>query len=376
MSRVLRIGSRTVAAGGEPFVIAEIGVNHDGSVARARELVRAAKDAGADAAKFQMFDADMLLSQDAVLAVYQRERGARDPRELLRGLSLEPAVLGELAAECAALGIEPIVTVFSLPLVPIASVQGWAAFKMASPDLVNLPLLRAVAALGRPLIASTGAANREEVAQAARWLAHLGELAFLQCTSSYPTADAHAAIGGMHEIQAITGRPVGYSDHTASVDAGAIAVAAGACILEKHLTYDRGASGPDHAASLDPAQFAEYVRLARRAARMVGASRKELQEVERDVRKVSRQSLVAARDIPAGAFITAADLAVKRPGTGLCASLFDEIVGRRAARDIAADRVLVEGDVAMRVESMRVESMRAESMRAEPPRNPAPGVMR
>lgn len=345
----ISIGGRTLPAsddGRGPFVIAEIGVNHDGSLARARELVRAARDAGADAAKFQMFDAEMLMSRDAVLAAYQRERGATDPRELLRALALPAGALGELACECADAGLVPMVTVFSLPLVEMARRQAWQAFKMASPDIVNLPLLRAVASIGKPLVVSTGAATRDEVARASRWLAAHAELAFLQCTSSYPTADVDAAIGGMHDIAVITGRAVGYSDHTRSVDTGATAVAAGACILEKHLTYDRGAKGPDHAASLDPAQFAEYVRLARRAAVMVGAWRKELQEVERDVRKVSRQSLVAARDIAAGEFITAADITVKRPGTGICASRFDEIVGCRTLRAIGADRVLTESDVA------------------------------
>jgi N-acetylneuraminate synthase/N,N'-diacetyllegionaminate synthase len=348
MSRAIDVCGRMVAMGAEPFVIAEIGVNHDGSVARARELVRAARDAGADAAKFQMFDADMLMSRDAVLAAYQRANGARDPRELLRGLQLPVDALGALAEECRAIGIVPMVTVFSLPLFAHARVQPWAAFKTASPDIVNLPLLRAAMSMARPLFVSTGAATGNEVAQAARWLAPHADVAFLQCTSSYPTSDECAAIGGMHEILAITGRAVGYSDHTASVDAGGLAVAAGACVLEKHLTYDRAAAGPDHAASLDSAQFAEYVRLARRAARMVGSSRKVLQDVERDVRRVSRQSIVAARDIAAGAFITAADIAVKRPGTGICASRIDEIIGRRAARAIESDRVLTEADVGLR----------------------------
>ena len=319
----MTIAGRELGAGRTPFIIAEIGVNHDGDPACARELVRAAKMAGADAAKFQMFDANMLMSLDSVLAAYQRERGARDPRELLQGLQLSPDRLGELADECVKVGIVPMVTVFSLPLVARAREQGWQAFKMASPDLVNLPLLRAISALGRPMVVSTGAANRDEVAQGARWLSGHRELAFLQCTSSYPTADDRAAIGGMHEISAITGRVVGYSDHTASMDTGAVAVAAGASILEKHLTYDRDAAGPDHAASLDPRQFAAYVQLARRAARMVGAPRKELQDVERDVRRVSRQSLVASRDLPAGHLVTPDDLCVKRPGTGLCASRFD-----------------------------------------------------
>ena len=348
----ITLGGRRVAAGGDPFIIAEIGVNHDGSVARARELLHAAKAAGADAAKFQMFDADMLMSRDAVLAAYQRERGARDPRELLRGLQIDPEALGGLADECVALGIAPMVTVFSLPLFAHARVQRWSAFKTASPDLVNLPLLREVAAIGRPLVVSTGAATSGEVERAARWLAPLPELAFLQCTSSYPANDDCAAIGGMAEIAAVTGRAVGYSDHTSSLDTGALAVAAGACILEKHLTYDRGASGPDHAASLDPGQFAEYVRLARRAARMVGQPLKELQDVERDVRTVSRQSLVAARDIPAGAFIAREDLTVKRPGTGICASRIDEIVGRRTVRAVRADHVLHEADIMARTRAL------------------------
>ena len=342
----ITLGGRRIAAGSDPFIIAEIGVNHDGDIARARELLRAAKSAGADAAKFQMFDADMLLSRDAVLAAYQRERGARDPRELLRGLQIDPEPLGWLAEECIAVGIAPMVTVFSLPLFAHARTQRWSAFKTASPDLVNLPLLREAASIGRPLVVSTGAATRSEVERAARWLAPLPELAFLQCTSSYPTDDDRAAIGGMIEIAAVTGRAVGYSDHTAALDTGALAVAAGACILEKHLTYDRAAHGPDHSASLDPAQFGEYVRLARRAACMVGSPLKELQDIERDVRSVSRQSLVAVREIAAGSFIAREDLTVKRPGTGICASRIDEVVGRRAARAIMPDHVLHDADLA------------------------------
>jgi len=344
-ARPLFLGGREVGPGRTPFVIAEIGVNHDGSVAKARELVRAAREAGADAAKFQMFDAGMLMSRDAVLAAYQRDAGARDPRELLQGLQLPPEALGELCDACVREGIVPIVTVFSLPLVDAARAQGWHAFKTASPDLVNRPLLDAVASLGRPLIVSTGAATREEVAQAAGWLSHCEDLAFLQCVSSYPSPDDCAAIGAMHEVAAITGRVAGYSDHTRSVDSGAIAVAAGAAILEKHLTYDRGAAGPDHAASLDPTQFHAYVALARRAARMIGAHAKELQPVERDVRAVSRQSLVAARDLPAGHVLSPGDLLVKRPGTGVCASRLEEAVGRRLARAVEADRVLEEADV-------------------------------
>lgn len=339
------VAGRRIGPGLPPFVIAEIGVNHDGDMCRARELIHAARLSGADAAKFQMFDASLLMSLDSVLAIYQRERGARDPRELLQGLQLTPAQLGELAEECVRVGLVPMVTVFSLPLVAMAREQPWQVFKMASPDIVHRPLLQAIAGCGRPMIVSTGAATRDEVAQAARWLAEVPDVAFLQCTSSYPTRDERAALGGMREIASITRRPVGYSDHTASIDTGALAVAAGAMILEKHLTYDSGAAGPDHAASLDPRQFAAYVQLSRRAARMIGPPLKELQDVERDVRRVSRQSLVAARDLAAGSVLAHADLCVKRPGTGISAALLDEIVGRRLARDVAADRVISAEDV-------------------------------
>ena len=340
------IGTREVSPSHSPYIIAEIGVNHDGSVARARELIHAAHAAGADAAKFQMFDASMLMSLDSVLAVYQRERGAQDPRALLSALQLSPDELGSLADECVRVGITPIVTVFSLPLVEHARAQSWHAFKMASPDLVNLPLLKAIARLGRPMIVSTGAAHREEVAQAAAWLSDVANVAFLQCTSSYPTPDECAAIGGMHDIRAITQRMTGYSDHTACIDSGGLAVAAGASILEKHLTYDCNAVGPDHGASLDAAQFGAYVALARRAARMIGSHTKQLQNVEHDVRRVSRQSIVAAHDLAVGHVLSDADFCFKRPGTGICASRVAEFVGRTLLREVHFDRVLVAEDVA------------------------------
>ena len=342
----INVAGREIGRGRNPFVIAEIGVNHDGNMARALRLVHAAHEAGADAAKFQMFDAEMLMSLDSVLAVYQRENGARDPRELLRGLQLSATDLGVLATECLRIGLIPMVTVFSLPLVEHARKQAWQVFKMASPDLVNRPLLRAVAQLGRPLIVSTGAATRAEVAQAASWLRDIDDVAFLQCVSSYPTPDLCASIGAMHDIATITGRATGYSDHTSSLDTGALAVAAGACILEKHLTYDRNATGPDHGASLDPVQFSAYVQLARRSWRMIGDATKSLHDVEHDVRRVSRQSLVAAHDLAAGHVIAPCDLSMKRPGTGLSASAFDEIVGRTLVRGVAENRVLVAEDLA------------------------------
>jgi sialic acid synthase SpsE len=338
------IGSRVLGPGRDPYLIAEIGVNHDGDPRRAAELVRAARDAGADAVKFQLFDAARLLSADARFARYQEALDLPDPRAMLEALELPVEVMVELAAEARGLGIDPIVTVFSVELVAVAESIGVAAYKTASPDLVHRPLLEALAATGRPLIVSTGAATLDEVLRADGWLARR-PVAFLQCVSSYPTPDLDAELAGIASIARATSRVVGYSDHTGAIETGGLAVAAGASILEKHLTYDRTASGPDHAASLDPAEFAAYAAFARRAAGMLGSGKRVL-SIEEDVRAVSRQSLVAARSLPRGRRIERSDLVVKRPGTGLPPWTLEETIGRVLLRDVEADRVLRPEDLA------------------------------
>lgn len=358
----MRIGSRQVGDGAVPYVIAEIGVNHDGSASRAMELVEAAADAGADAAKFQLFRTDLLMSRAAKLAAYQAAAGERDPLEMLRRLELSVDDMAPLVARAHALGIHAIVTVFSLPLVREAERQPWDAYKTASPDIIHKPLLDALVATGRPMIVSTGAAELDEVARAVGWLRPAAErLALLQCVSSYPTAPQDASISGMNALRGIPGfrGPVGYSDHTARADTGGLAAAAGAAILEKHLTYSKAAAGPDHAASLEPAEFRVYAQMAKDEGAMrawargtlprsndprYGPPTKRVLECERDVRRVSRQSIVAARDLPAGATLTERDIAYKRPGGGL--EPWQETIGRRLARAVAADTPLATGDLA------------------------------
>lgn len=344
----IEIAGRTVGVGHEPYVIAELGVNHDGDPARAVALVEHAARAGADAVKTQCFRADLLMSGASSLASYQAQAGERDPREMLRRLELRDDAMRAVVDRARALGVHAIVTVFSLELVAGAGEMGWDAYKLASPDIVNLPLIEGIVALGAPVLLSTGAADMDEVLRAARWTQRLGaggRSAFFHCVSSYPASDDDAALGGVGALLDRLDSPVGYSDHTASVDTGALAVAAGAALLEKHLTYDRGARGPDHRASLDPEQFAEYVRLARRSHAMLGAREKRVLACEREVRLVSRQSLVAARDLPAGHALTREDLRVKRPGTGLEPWRLGEVLGRRLARGVVADAPLTSGDL-------------------------------
>ncbi|TVQ62177.1 MAG: hypothetical protein EA378_06880 [Phycisphaerales bacterium] len=356
----MRIGDREIAPGGGAYVIAEIGVNHDGDASRAIALTEAAAGAGADAVKLQLFETDRLMSRAARLAAYQRDAGETDPFAMLRRLELSIDAMGGVVERAHALGMHAIVTVFSTELVPLAERLAWDAYKSASPDVIHRPLLEAMGGTGRPLIVSTGAADVDEIVRARSWLDGMRDrLAFLHCVSSYPTPSGEASLRGCEGVAEVV-RPcaTGYSDHTALVETGAVAVAhAGACILEKHLTDDRARAGPDHAASLEPERFASYVRLAK-AARpgvsgvdgalgetLLGRGGKVVADVEADVRRVSRQSVVATRDVRAGEVIGAADVTCKRPGLGTPAWRLGEMIGRRALRDLAADMPVAEDAV-------------------------------
>jgi N,N'-diacetyllegionaminate synthase len=324
------------------MVIAEIGVNHDGSVERALELVRAAADGGADAVKLQVFVADRLMHVSSALAEYQK-RSILDesPIDMLRRYELDESELKQIVAEIVRLGMLPLATPFSLEDVATIESLGLPAIKIASPDVINWPLLERCARTRLPLLISTGAANLNEITSSVAWLRGWGaKYALLHCISSYPTQPADVNLCWIGELAFKFNVPVGFSDHTTDTISGALAVAAGASILEKHLTYDCSATGPDHSASLDPEGFAEYVRLVRLAGQMRGIAGKRVLEAERDVRTVSRQSLVAARDLPAGHRIAAQDLKVQRPGTGIPASAWPSIIGQRTSHPISAGEML------------------------------------
>jgi len=330
---------------GHVGVIAEVGVNHDGSVDHGLSLIESAAEAGADAVKLQMFSPDRLLSKGAGLATYQRD-AAGDARSLLKGLTLGSKAMMQLGDRARALGLKLIVTPFSPGEIETLSDLGVDTVKIASPDAVNTPLLEAVAGLNKPILVSTGTCELGELEPAASLLKnHTPGGALLQCVSSYPTPTEAAALNGIAVLSERFGLPVGYSDHTQAVVTGALAAAAGAVLLEKHITYDRQAQGPDHAASADPAQFAEYVRRVRQAETMLGPRSKSLQEVECDVRKVSRQSVAITGDRPAGHTLSRADLTVMRPGTGIPAKDLKSLVGHTLARPVPANTLLSYDDL-------------------------------
>jgi len=342
------IGDRTIGADREVYIIAEAGVNHDGDESAARKLIQAARDAGADAVKFQVFSADRLVSKSAAACEYQKQSaGTPDSQhEMLKKLELDAGVFAELAGLARSIGIQFLATPFGIPELEMLVSLKAPAIKIASTDLVNVPLLEAAARSGLPLIVSTGASTLDEVDQAfalIRGLGAAGRLVLMHCVSAYPTRPEAARLRRIRALAERLGVPVGFSDHTPDPRFSAIAVAAGAVVLEKHLTLDRRAAGPDHFFSLTPAEFAEYVSAARLAAAALGGpstSQGPIAEEEAEVRKLARGSIVASRHIERGRQITPDCLAVRRPGSGISPSRWHSVIGRIAKTDIPADAAL------------------------------------
>jgi len=336
-----KIDQRDVGDGCTPFVIAEIGVNHDGSVHRALQLVAAAAGAGADAVKLQIFRANSLLHASASLAEYQKGTDAVTPADLLRKYELPTEDIRRVVTRIRELNMIPLATPFSPGDLEIIEAMRLPAIKIASPDIVNRPLLEVAAATRKPLLISTGAATLEEIRTTVQWLDEWNSTyALLHCVSSYPTKTADVNLCWIDELWHEFGGVIGYSDHSTSILSGALAVAAGATILERHLTYDRRAKGPDHAASSDPGQLERYVRMVRDAQAFRGVRGKIVLPCEQDVRTVSRQSLVLRKSLSAGETISREHLTVQRPGTGMPAAMITEAIGRRMNRFVQAGAML------------------------------------
>jgi N,N'-diacetyllegionaminate synthase len=338
----LKIGPHYIHVTDPVFVIAEIGVNHDGSVERALELVGLARQCGADAVKLQVFRAEQLMHGSSQFAEYQKQAvDDADPLAMLRRYELTGSELARVTRAVEQAGMVPIATPFSPDDVPTIDRLNMAAIKIASPDVVNRPLLQRAARTGRPMIVSTGAANPDEIQMCCDWLRQWkADYCLLHCVSSYPTPRDSTNLCWIGELARQFGVSVGYSDHSTEIISGALAVAAGACIVERHLTYDRKAAGPDHAASSDPGQFSHYVKLVRQAESMRGLPGKRVLTIEQDVRQVSRQSLVCRRDLAAGQVVREEDLTVQRPGTGIPAAMIESAVGKKMTKPVKAGSML------------------------------------
>lgn len=333
---------------GSVFFIAEAGINHNGNLDRARDLVDVAADSGADAVKFQTYDTDSLVSQNAPAASYQTEStDAETQFEILERNRLTYEEFERLQSYCQSKDVTFLSTPFDRSSADLLAELDVPAMKLGSGELTNHPLLEHVAGLGRPMILSTGMATMDEVeaaVSAVREADPEARIALLHCTSTYPAPLDVVNLRAMNELAASFDVPVGYSDHTTAVAMPAFATAAGARIVEKHFTLDQSLPGPDHHASLEPAELDRAVALARDAAIARGASTKQPTAEERVMRRTTRKSLHAARPLPAGRVVSADDVAVKRPNDGLPPAAYDDVVGRTLSNDVSRDEPLSEAD--------------------------------
>jgi N-acetylneuraminate synthase/N,N'-diacetyllegionaminate synthase len=344
-AKTIRIGDRIVGDNHPVLVIAEAGVNHNGNVEEALRLVDAAADAKADAVKFQVFRSCNLTTPSAPTAKYQNSsvQCATTQRDLLSQLELSITDFEQVKKKCDERRIIFLATPFGIEELETVVRLGAPAIKIASTDFTNSILITSAARTGLPLILSTGASTRDELCGAVDLLRErtaLERTMFLHCISAYPTPIDALNLRAVREIQALTDRPTGFSDHSTSTDSGAWAVVAGACVVEKHLTMDRAATGPDHAMSLSPREFSEYVAKIREVERALGTGEIGFQPLEADVRKVSRRSVVASRSIACGEKITSDAITLKRPGTGILPKDLEQVIGRTAKHDIVSDTML------------------------------------
>ena len=340
----VHIGDKLIGDGLPVFVIAEIGVNHNGDLSMARSLVDVAVSAGADAVKFQTFQADRVVTAEAVKAEYQLQTTSRAESQLdmLRRLELSTEAHRELQAYCAERNIVFLSTPFDETAADFLNELDVPAFKISSGDLTNSPLLQHIALKGKPVILSTGMSTIEEVIEAISVLRNSGceNVILLHCVSNYPADPAEVNLRAMQTMRTAFDVPVGFSDHTEGVEVALAAVALGACVVEKHFTLDRSLPGPDHRASLEPAGLRTLIQGIRKVEKALGNGKKLPTTSELDTAKMARRSLVAARDISAGSILKREMILLKRPGTGLPPTMLESVLGRRIRMNIVGGSLL------------------------------------
>lgn len=334
------------------FIIAEAGVNHNGSVDLALKLVEAAKRAGADAVKFQTFSAERLARPGAPKAEYQRRQtGDGDQFSMLKSLELPRADYRRLVDRCREVGIEFMSTPFDEDAADFLVSLGMQRVKIPSGEITNLPFLGHAARFGVPIVLSTGMSTLEEVDEAVSSIARarrekdLNEplaqrLTLLHCTSNYPAAEVDVNLRAMQTLASRFGLPVGYSDHTAGTAIAVAAVAMGATVIEKHFTLDRGLPGPDHQASIESAELARMIAEIRIVETGLGDGRKIPRPSELPVRDLVRRSVTLVRNLPAGRVLVREDVALLRPGTGIPPKDLTRILGRRIRTPLSSGTVL------------------------------------
>ncbi len=328
------------------LIIAEAGVNHNGDLVLARQLIDVAAEAGADMVKFQTFSADRLVTRTAKKADYQTQStdSNESQHEMLRRLELSAEMHRELIVHCATRNIDFFSTGFDTESIDLLVSVGQDHFKIPSGEITNLPYLRHIGRLGKAIILSTGMATMGEIEAAIEVFEEEGtprsNMTVLHCTTEYPTPMSEVNLRAMQSIHAAFGVAVGYSDHTSGIEVAIAAAALGATVIEKHFTLDRNLPGPDHRASLEPEELKAMIAAIRNVEVALGDGIKRLTASEARNKPIARKSLVASRPIKMGDVFSAHNITVKRPGTGISPMRWDEVLGRRAPHDFAPDELI------------------------------------
>ena len=328
------------------FIIAEAGVNHNGSLDLAKRLIEIAVDSGADAVKFQTFKAESLVSKNAQKADYQKQTtdASESQFDMIKKLELDVETHKELITYCQEKDIMFLSTPFDHESIDLLSDLGLQIFKIPSGEITNLPYLRHIGSLGKQVVLSTGMSNLEEVSDALDVLINAGtfkdNITVLHANTMYPTPMEDVNLNAMLTIQKEFGVAVGYSDHTLGIEVDIAAVAMGASCIEKHFTLDKTMDGPDHKASLEPEELKSMVSAIRNIEKALGGSEKKPSPSESPNIKAARKSIVAGIVIKKGDLLTEKNLTVKRPGTGINPMKLDAIIGTPAKRDYQMDDLI------------------------------------
>lgn len=330
------------------LIIAEAGVNHNGSMQIAKQLVDAAVDAGVDIIKFQTFNAEKLVSKAAKQAEYQKKNigdGNDSQYEMLKKLELSEENHEELIAYCQEKGIRFWSTAFDFESMDYLHSLQLGLWKIPSGEITNYPFIRKIASYGEDVIMSTGMCDEQDIQNAIDVLIKYGvrkeQITLLHCNTQYPTPYCDVNLTAMNSIKDTFGMKVGYSDHTQGIEVPVAAVALGATIIEKHFTIDRNLPGPDHKASLEPTELKAMVSSIRHIEQALGDGIKKVSDSERANISVARKSIVAACSIKKGELLTEDNLTVKRPSTGLSPMLWEQVLGTRAVKDYEEEDLII-----------------------------------
>jgi len=340
----IKIGDRLLGEGEPCFIVAEVGVNHNGSVNMAKKLIDAAKDAGADAVKFQAFKTEKLVTKYAEKPRYQKETtgSTKSQYDLLKGLELKDEEIEELYRYAKERGIIFLSSAFDKESVDLLDKLGVPAFKVASGEITNFALLEYIAERKKPIILSTGMSTLREIKEALEVIREEGvkDVVLLHCVTNYPAKTEEANLRVIEVWKQSFGLPIGFSDHTLGTAIPIAAAALGAVLIEKHFTLDKTLPGPDQRASLQPDEFKEMVEAIRDVEKARGNGVKRLTEEEERIKKVVRRSIVARVKIPKGTTITENMLDLKRPGTGLEPKYLSKVIGMKAKKNIKPDELV------------------------------------